>query len=158
MGSHLNSSLSAPHLEREREGEKRQRKNILLLTSGPARGCPLAFPLPQGICTTIGHFLLIDSLPSASPLIPASQILPAIHRFPADSRCPIFSSQWPFPPSSPQRPPFSHLPPAKPSAFILSPDLPSLFTQTPLFLSDHFCTQPHPTDLFSCSPRKTLML
>lgn len=87
-------------------------------------GCPGLYFCPQGIYATNGHFLLIDSLPSASPLVPSSEILLATRHFPTDSRCPIFPSQLPFPPSSPQRPPFPHLPLTTPSAFIVSSDLP----------------------------------
>lgn len=89
LGSHPNSSLLAPHSEREREGEERQRKKHSPSDLRPSQRVSWPLLLPQGRCTTVCHFLL--SVPSfCSPFITSSQIPPATHHFPTDSMCPIF--------------------------------------------------------------------
>lgn len=89
-------TLSSPFGKREggREGEERQRKKHSPSDLRPSQRVFWPLLLPQGIHTTTGHFLLIDSFPSARP----SYLLHrSLHRFPTDSPMPHLSPTAAFP-------------------------------------------------------------
>lgn len=124
-------TLSSPFRKREKEGrregvERQREKETFFQTSGPAKRVPPPLLPPQGTGTTICHFLLMDSLPSAPnsyplhrPLLPpisSLQTPPApsfpccrlsLHPLPTDHLSPISLLQNPLPSSFPQTYPHS---------------------------------------------------